>query len=243
MSRADVAAVIVAAGRGSRMGGLVNKVLLPLGGRSLLIRSLEVFTASPLLGQIVVVIAAEEQEQIKQEVASIGRDADRIRLIAGGATRHISEGRGIGALSVAISAGDIQVVLVHDAARPFVTSRDIERVVEGVGQYGAVVPALPVEGENLMAVTSRGEFASAPKGLWAIQTPQGFSAKLILEAHQLARRTGFVGVDTAAVAEHAGHPVHAVEGSRRNFKITTPEDLLLAEALWKSGSDPHRLQL
>ncbi|MGH7870023.1 MAG: IspD/TarI family cytidylyltransferase, partial [Candidatus Dormibacteraceae bacterium] len=99
MSRADVAAVIVAAGRGSRMGGLVNKVLLPLGGRSLLIRSLEVFTASPLLGQIVVVIAAEEQEQIKQEVASIGRDADRIRLIAGGATRHISEGRWIGALS------------------------------------------------------------------------------------------------------------------------------------------------
>jgi 2-C-methyl-D-erythritol 4-phosphate cytidylyltransferase len=210
------------------MGGTVNKVLLPLAGRPVLAWTLDRFEAHPSVGRIVVVAAAEELEPVRGIVS--GPDFAKVAaVIRGGATRHASEWNGLRALEHHIESGVVRIVLVHDAARPVVTAGEIDRVIAGARVQGAAIPTVAVTASELMGVTDRGELEEPPPGLHAVQTPQGFGGRMILDAHRLAAEDGFTGVDTASVAEHAGHRVRVVEGSRVNFKITTPEDLVLAE--------------
>jgi len=218
----DIAAVILAAGSGVRMGASVNKVMLLLAGRPVLAWTLDRFESHPSIGRILVVAAAPELEQVRRMV-------DAADVVPGGATRHASEWNGIRALAPDIESGSIRIVLVHDAARPFVTTGEIECVIAGARSGGAAVPTLAADVAHVMGVNASGELEDPPLGLHAVQTPQGFDGRLILAAHRLAAQDGFVGVDTASVAEHAGHQVRVVEGSRANFKITTAEDMILAE--------------
>jgi 2-C-methyl-D-erythritol 4-phosphate cytidylyltransferase len=133
---------------------------------------------------------------------------------------------------------------VHDAARPFVTAGEIDRVIAGARTASAAIPTIAVAASELVGLTERCELEEPPPGLHAVQTPQGFDGRLILEAHRLAAEDGFTGVDTASVAEHAGHRVRVIEGSRVNFKITTPEDLVLAELVLAGAVvDPDMLQV
>jgi 2-C-methyl-D-erythritol 4-phosphate cytidylyltransferase len=228
VARADAAAVVLAAGSGRRMGVPVNKVRLELAGRSILARSLDVFESHPLIDRIVLVGAPGEVHELRAAAAGFEKLA---AVVPGGSTRHRSEYGGLRALEPAVRAGDLKVLLVHDAARPFVTPGEIDSLVAEARRTGAAILAARVEATGLVLVDDGGRWHTPPGGLWAALTPQAFRAGLILDAHHRAAREGFEGTDTASVAEHAGLTVRTVEGSRANVKITTPADLAVAERL------------
>jgi 2-C-methyl-D-erythritol 4-phosphate cytidylyltransferase len=210
------------------MGASVNKVLLPLAGLPVLALTLDRFESHTSVGRIVVVAAADELEAVRRIIS--GLDAAKVAaVVPGGATRHASEWNGLRALAPDIESCVVRIVLVHDAARPFVTAGEIDRVIAAARAGRAAIPTIAVDASELMGVSERGELEESPPGLHAVQTPQGFDGRLILDAHRLAAEDGFTGVDTASVAEHAGHRVRVVEGTRVNFKITTADDLVLAE--------------
>jgi 2-C-methyl-D-erythritol 4-phosphate cytidylyltransferase len=155
------------------------------------------------------------------------------QIMPGGAERQ--ESVFIGLKAIREKAG---AVIIHDGARPFVTPDLIQRSLSEARRFQAVAVALPasetvkeVDGENIVLRTVD------RRQLWLMQTPQSFDYNLILRAHEEARRDGFVGTDDASLVERLGIPVKIIEGSRLNFKITTPQDLLLAEALLKSSSE------
>ncbi len=131
-------------------------------------------------------------------------------------------------------------MLIHDGARPFVTPHEIDGVVRAAHEHGGALLATPLEPDELVAVVDADHTVSeiaATQGLWRAQTPQGFSANELLRAYDLARADGFDGTDTAASYERLGHRVHVVRGSADNFKVTTPDDLLRAEALLTRHTD------
>lgn len=229
MSR--VAAVILAAGAGRRMGADRNKVLLPLGGRAILARTLDVFARHPAIGPVVLVGDRAELAPIAGPEAWV---------VAGGSSRHGSERNGVLALSGLIEAGEVGTVLVHDAARPFVSGGEIDRLLDAVSRSGAAILAARVDEAQLVLLHEDGSWHRPGGPLWAAQTPQGFEAGLVLAAHRRAASDGFEGTDTASVVERQGHPVRIVEGSPANIKITTPGDLALAESildLWEADPD------
>jgi 2-C-methyl-D-erythritol 4-phosphate cytidylyltransferase/2-C-methyl-D-erythritol 2,4-cyclodiphosphate synthase len=211
--------LMVAAGRGSRMGGALPKQWLSLAGRPVLRHSLETFAAHPAVDAIRVVIHPDDRAHYDAAADGFGLGAP----IAGGATRQESVRLGL----EAIAGGKPDLVLIHDGARPFVDSEVIERVVSALRHHPGAIPAQPVHdtlkrGEGGL-ITHTVERA----GLWRAQTPQGFRFPEILAAHRAA--AGEELTDDAAVAERAGLAVALVAGAERNVKITTVEDLRRAE--------------
>jgi 2-C-methyl-D-erythritol 4-phosphate cytidylyltransferase len=230
LKRVRVAAVIAAAGRSARMGQGTPKVLLSLHQVPVIVRSILPFHHASVVEDIVVVATEASIERVRELVAKYGLGKVSA-VVAGGLKRQQSVALGLQAL------GRCDVVLVHDGARPLVTAEIIERVVEAAVEHGAAVPAVPVrdtikrvEGDRVLETLNRDE-------LRAVQTPQGFRYDLLVQAHERAREEGFYGTDDATLVERLGHPVAVVPGSPENLKITTPEDLLLAEALlqWREG--------
>jgi len=128
-----------------------------------------------------------------------------------------------------IDAGQVETVLVHDAVRPFATAALVDRLLQGMTGVQACIPGLPVS-PTTVAVAD-GRVAGYPSGLWSVQTPQAADATWLLEAHNKAVRAAFVGTDTASVIEWAGGDVRVIDGERENLKITTPEDLIRAQAI------------
>ncbi len=211
--------LMVAAGRGSRMGGALPKQWLSLAGRPVLRHSLETFAAHPAVDAIRVVIHPDDRAHYDAAADGFGLGAP----IAGGATRQELVRLGL----EAIAGGKPDLVLIHDGARPFVDSEVIERVVSALRHHPGAIPAQPVHdtlkrGEGGL-ITHTVERA----GLWRAQTPQGFRFPEILAAHRAA--AGEELTDDAAVAERAGLAVALVAGAERNVKITTVEDLRRAE--------------
>jgi 2-C-methyl-D-erythritol 4-phosphate cytidylyltransferase len=227
--------VVVAAGAGRRMGTQVNKVFLPVAGRPILARSLDVFEAHPDVGTVVLVTAAAEVEQVLQEVVGAGGFQKVAAVVPGGATRQESEYLGVEAIAQAVESGAVDVVMVHDAVRPFVLPDEIGRLAAEARAGGAAILAVPAP----HSVVERGEdglVVAAPEGVWAAQTPQAFEGSLLLRAHRTAAADPtFRATDTAAVLERLGHPVRVVEGRPENIKITTADDLALAELLVRQG--------
>jgi len=230
LKRVRVAAVIAAAGRSARMGQGTPKVLLSLHQVPVIVRSILPFHHASVVEDIVVVATEASIERVRELVAKYGLGKVSA-VVAGGLKRQQSVALGLQAL------GRCDVVLVHDGARPLVTAEIIERVVEAAVEHGAAVPAVPVrdtikrvDGGRVLETLNRDE-------LRAVQTPQGFRYDLLVQAHERAREEGFYGTDDATLVERLGHPVAVVPGSPENLKITTPEDLLLAEALlqWREG--------
>jgi 2-C-methyl-D-erythritol 4-phosphate cytidylyltransferase/2-C-methyl-D-erythritol 2,4-cyclodiphosphate synthase len=234
-----VAAIIVAAGRGERLGGDQPKQLVDLGGRTLLQRSVAAFDAHPAVDAIVVVLPAE----IVDEGAShVGVTARPCRYVAGGVRRQDSVRLGLAAVGP-----DADLVLVHDAARPFVTRELIDRVIARARADGAAVPALRAQdtlkrvhrGTDIVAETVPRE------DVWLAQTPQGFRRRVLDAAVALGATVD--ATDEGMLAERAGLPVGLVAGDPWNLKITTADDLARARAAIVgttrvgTGYDLHRL--
>jgi 2-C-methyl-D-erythritol 4-phosphate cytidylyltransferase len=222
----SAAAVIVAGGEGTRMRAPVNKVFIEVDGRSILEHSLDLFESTPLVDQVVVVTRRADLTRCDPLRERFGK----LRMVvAGGDVRHRSEFAGLRSFAGKIDAGEVDIVLVHDAVRPFASRALVERLIAGVAQTIGCIPGLPV-GRGT-ALVADGWIAGYPRNLWTVQTPQAFQATWLLEAHNKAARQGFIGTDTASVVEWAGGDVSVIEGEPDNIKITTPEDLARAERI------------
>ena len=220
---AGCAALILAGGTGTRLGGEVPKQYLELGGRKLLRHSAETFAAHPEIDAVRIVHRDADRARYDEAVAGL----TLLEPVAGGATRQ--ESARLGLESLAEMAPDR--VLIHDAARPFVDADTIARTVAALAQHPAALPALPVADTIKRESDGGGAVAGTidRKGLWRAQTPQGFRYAGILDAHR--KFAGDRLTDDAAVAEKAGLEVALVMGSEDNMKVTTPEDLARAEGL------------
>jgi 2-C-methyl-D-erythritol 4-phosphate cytidylyltransferase len=224
--------VIVAGGSGLRMKGRVRKQYLQLGGMPILGKTLLVFDRCDAVDDMVLAVPFEDLDFCEQTVISPLLLKKPVRLTVGGAERQESVFNG---LRTAEKLG-AQIVAIHDGVRPLVTETVIIRCLHGAMETGACIPGIPAF-DTVKSVDEQGRIRQTlPRDrLWLAQTPQSFRFDLILAAHEAARREGFRGTDDASLVERLGHPVMMIPGSRRNIKITTPEDLLLAEALLESG--------
>jgi 2-C-methyl-D-erythritol 4-phosphate cytidylyltransferase len=216
-SQSTVAAILVAAGSGERLGAPVPKAFVEVRGRSLLQYALPAFTAHPGIGQVIVVAPATHVDAAR---ASTGLD-----VVAGGVRRQDSVAAGLAAL-----APNTEFVLVHDVARPFVPSRVLDAVLDALRAGAvAVVPVVPIA-DTVRSVAADGMLSGVVDraGLVAVQTPQGFRSDVLIAAHAAASDAA---TDDAALVEALGHQVESVPGADEAFKITTPTDLARADSI------------
>ena len=225
-----VGAVIPAAGRGSRLGG-TRKQFRVLGDAPVLVHTVRRFTTHPSIDALVVVTGSDAVSRVEELLSDAGV-AEACRVVAGGETRQESVASGLAALPA-----EIQVVLVHDAVRPFVTARSITGVVEGVYREGAAALAIPVS--DTLRRAESGAFGETVdrRDLYRMQTPQGFRREWLQEAHRRAGSDGVVETDDVALVQRCDHAVKLVRGSAHNIKITTPADWELAQMLWEMKRD------
>lgn len=236
-------AIILAGGSGSRMGAGCNKVLLEVGGRSVIRRSADAF--APLMDGLVVVTRPEDRAAI--EAALDGVACAKVLFADGGVDRQASVWNGLCALPAGCTK-----VLVHDGARCLVDEGTIRRAMDAVDEGGTGVAAVPAV-DTIKVVDDRQLVVDTPDraALRVVQTPQGFTRDILMAAHEHARADEFRGTDDASLVEHLGLPVRLTLGARTNIKLTTPEDLNMAEAILGAnalpalrvgqGFDVHRL--
>jgi 2-C-methyl-D-erythritol 4-phosphate cytidylyltransferase len=225
------ALVLLAAGSGTRTGLAGNKVFAVLGGRSVLGWSLSATRDDPGIGPVVLVVRAEDVG-LAARVLNEEDAGRRVRVVAGGPTRHRSEWNALQALAGEIRDGRVDVVAIHDAARPLAPSALFAEVVASARENGGAVP-----GRVQPAVLERPNLIPYEGDAVVVQTPQAFLAEPLLAAHEAAARAGFDGSDTAACLERFSPQTQLryVHGAAANLKITFAEDLALAEALLVGG--------
>jgi 2-C-methyl-D-erythritol 4-phosphate cytidylyltransferase len=235
-----VFAILPAAGLGTRMSsGTASphdpKQFLTLAGLPVLVHSLKAFAAVPRIEQIIVAVRRNELERTQEEVAQYNL-AGKVRVVEGGDNRQQSVGNALATLS----AADDDVILVHDAVRPLIDSATIERTIDAVAKHGAAIVGLPaVDTIKQVERTADGAIITSTvprERIVQAQTPQGFRFGLMQKAFAEAEADGFLGTDESSVLERAGIEVAVVMGSPKNFKITQPGDLELAEFYLKSKS-------
>ncbi|MBI6862566.1 MULTISPECIES: 2-C-methyl-D-erythritol 4-phosphate cytidylyltransferase [Lysinibacillus] len=216
--------VLPAAGSGKRMGAGQNKLFLKLLEKPILIHTLEVFQQDPFCTGIWLAVKPEERIYI-QELLDEYRITKVKGLPDGGAERQHS------VHSCMKEMEQVDIVLVHDAARPFITHAIIANLVQSAHEFGAAIAG--VRAKDTMKKVRNGviEETVDRDSLWMIQTPQAFRFDLIVEAEDVAEKVGFLGTDEAMLVERLGHTVHIVESSYENVKMTTQEDLLFGEAI------------
>ena len=242
-----VAFVVLAGGSGSRVGAGINKVYLPLAGRRVISWSFVWARQVSLVRRFVLVVRPEDAELASATVATLGGGGGgggemswpAIDVVLGGATRHDSEQAALDHLAPAVSRGDLDVIALHDGARPLAGPGLVRSVVTTAAAVGGAVPAVPAEA--LLPVDAAGRPAldaagpgvpDAGRRLARVQTPQAFRAADLCAAYAAAARDGYRGTDTASSMEAYGRvDVRIVPGSRQNLKVTYPHDLALAERL------------
>ena len=217
--------ILPAAGQGKRMGAGKNKLLLEIAGTPILIHTLKVFESDEMCEGVILAVNEDEKAEIEGLLVQYAIKKT-VKLVRGGSERQSSVYAG-----VEILEDGTDIVLVHDAARPFVDHEQIQRLVEAAEQYGAAILAVPVkdtvkriEGNKVMGTVER-------SSLWSVQTPQSFRVNELRQAHELALKDGILGTDDASLVERMGHDVIIVEGNYDNIKLTTPEDLFFAETI------------
>lgn len=227
---ARVIAIVVAGGEGRRMGGDVPKQFLPLGGRPIIDRTISCLAASPLIDGILLALPPQSPRDLKESFR--GRPKV-LQVVDGGAERQDSVRNALAAV-----AGDAEVILVHDAVRPFVSADLLARCVELAEEHGAVVPVVPVR-ETVKEWDKNGRTLSTVdrSRLYRAQTPQAFRAGILRKAYEKAGAEGLRGTDDASLVEGAGYPVTPIPGEEANIKITIPEELRMAEGLLREGPD------
>ena len=222
--------IVRAAGAGTRVGNSRNKVYLPLGGRRIVTWSLELFRQVPDVGRLVLVVRDDDRE-LAAEILDRELPGVPVDVVTGGDTRHESEYRALLHLADDIRRGEIDIVLVHDAARPLTPVRVVEEVLATAMRTGGAIPALPLE--DVAGVDDAGRISASDRtDLIRVQTPQAFRSAQLLAAYEAAAADGFAGTDTASCVErYQGVPVHVVAGDPRNLKVTFADDLFMAELM------------
>ena len=215
-------AVIVAAGSASRMGG-IDKVMAPLQGEPMVLRTVREFQNCDAIREIVVVTRSD----LILPIMSLVQGLDKVKaVVAGGESRQESVNLGLNALS-----SKVKLVAVHDGARPLITWQVIDRVIRAANSYGAAAPAIPVK--DTIKTVRGGIVKETPdrKLLYAVQTPQVFDLDLLRGALKKAKEDGAEVTDDCSAVERLGMSVKIVEGDERNLKVTTPFDLAVAKML------------
>jgi len=227
MKTLRVAAVIPAAGTGRRMETAIPKQFLMLGDVPLLLHSLQVFERAASISQVILVVPKDERERTVSGIIERYGIKKVVKIVAGGATRQESVYHGLKEMDP-----EVEVVVVHDAVRPFVTEDLIERSIEAAQKSGGAIVAVPMK-ETVKQVGADGHILHTVDRaqLWLAQTPQTFRRALLLEGYRKAEYDGFQATDEAAVMERLGQKVAIVPGRWDNIKITTPEDFQMAEAI------------
>mgnify|MGYP000369380572 CR=1 FL=1 len=227
-------AIVLAAGKGKRMHSKIQKQFLEIGGKPVLYYSLRCFQESPLIQDIILVTGEESISYCKEEIVQKYGFTKVSAVIPGGKERYDSVYAGL------CECRDCEYVLIHDGARPFVTEEILKRGLQKVKETGACVIGMPSK-DTVKLSDEEGYVKETPnrKCVWTIQTPQIFSYSLIREAHDSIRQKDMSKItDDAMVAEHeTGVKIRFSEGSYRNIKITTPEDLVVAEAFLKENRE------
>ena len=235
----SISVIIAAAGSGRRMQQSQNKLLLPLGGKTILEQTVSCFSEVKNLDAIYVTTSEQDWSRFSE----MFRKDSRIRLVPGGAERQDSIANAVEMISQSNSHSDI--TLVHDGARPFCSPILIQRVVDAVnGGIGAVIPVVGVKDTirrcriSSQKIGTQGfsdsEVNIVPREeLRATQTPQGFTTKLLISVYQMAKDNKWLATDDAALVQKNGHLIQLVEGSEDNLKITTPRDLQFAQWLFQ----------
>jgi 2-C-methyl-D-erythritol 4-phosphate cytidylyltransferase len=219
-----VASVVLAAGSGTRFGHSMNKVWLQLNGKHIISRSLENSRLNFSNARSILVINPDDEEFAREALIKDGVLANT-EIVHGGATRHESEYKALEYLKSDIEAGLIDLVLIHDGARPLATPELFEAIAHGAQTHGGAIPTIALDPHEMDTPSTQ--------ILARVQTPQGFRAQQLLQAYEKAAESGFIGTDTAACMEEFAPEVKtlAVPGDIFNIKITYPQDLAIAELI------------
>ena len=222
-------AIVLAAGKGTRMNAGMNKQFMLINDRPLLAQTLAAFQSCNAIDSIILVAGREELKTCKEQI--IDRYGfDKVdKLVPGGSERQQSVYNGIMELE-----DDCSIVVIHDGARPILPEGIIERCIDGAEIYGAVSAGMPAK-ETIKILNEEGFVQYTPERgkVWVTQTPQAFKRDIIEKAHEMATIKGISGTDDAFLVECMGIKVKMLEGSYENIKITTPEDIILAEAIMR----------
>ena len=220
-------AILLAGGAGKRMGSSTNKPFLLLDNKPILVHSLRVFEECRAVDGIYLVVNQKDLPLIQEEILEAYKFGKIVKLVIGGRLRQDSVKNGLEAIEE-----PCDVVVVHDAARPFVSPAFVEKSISLMEMFDAIIPALPVK--DTIKVISKEGFVSKTlerDGLWNVQTPQTFKYNLIMKAYREGMAKKLLGYDDSAFVEYLGKRVKVVEGSPYNIKITTPEDLVIAKGI------------
>ncbi|MDQ0507848.1 2-C-methyl-D-erythritol 4-phosphate cytidylyltransferase 2 [Aedoeadaptatus ivorii] len=226
MSKQEVCAMIAAAGMGRRMNYELNKQFLPIRGKPMIRRTLEKFDVMEEIDKIVLLIREGEEPMIASILHAM-QPIHPIHIVIGGKERQDSIWQGLQFLSDWDG-----IVLTHDGARPFITRAEILESIRCAEEYGACCLMTPMK--DTVKISSDGKWARVTPDrskLYAIQTPQGFQKDVLVHAYRQAFDEGYYGTDDCSLVEKTGKSVRLIPGSYNNIKITTPEDLILAEAI------------
>ncbi|NLM09477.1 MAG: 2-C-methyl-D-erythritol 4-phosphate cytidylyltransferase [Clostridiaceae bacterium] len=225
-----VSAIIVAAGTGSRMKSRINKQYLLLNGKPVLAHTIEAFEKSNCISEIIVVINKNDNDFFMDLILKPYNYKKITAIAEGGKDRQESVFNGLCRVSP-----ESDIIVVHDGARPFVTTDIIKTSVDVAAKDGAACVGVPVK-DTIKKVNRELKVEHTPdrSALWAIQTPQTFRRSILMEAHNSAANSGFRGTDDSVLAERLGYGVRMVMGSYTNIKITTAEDLVFAENILKN---------
>ncbi len=225
MTNKDAVAVIVAAGQGTRMGGEHNKLLLPLGTRTILEFSIETFLKHPGIRKIFLTVSSQDRHIFEKIVPQ------EVVLVKGGKRRQDSVHNAL--LKIIQEQQFPELVLVHDGARPFCSAKLIDRILDAAYEHGAAIPVLPLM-DTIRRVTEEKTEVVERDELFAVQTPQGFLLEQLLYASMQITVNKWTVTDDASMIENAGGRITTVEGDPQNLKITTPADLERADWILKS---------
>lgn len=218
--------IIPAAGIGKRMGANKNKLLVEINGVPILIHTLSVFEQDEWCKSITLVVNKHDQKEVNQLVSKYNL-IKVANVVEGGEERQQSVYNGLNQIE-----GE-SIVLIHDGARPFIKQHFVHQLVEVAASEGAAILAVPVKDTIKKVNNNIVEETINRATLMSIQTPQAFQLSVIKEAHKQAQQDCFIGTDDASLLERIGRKVYIVEGDYDNFKITTPEDLDFANAIFK----------
>jgi 2-C-methyl-D-erythritol 4-phosphate cytidylyltransferase len=236
-------AIIPAAGSGQRMSAGVNKIWLPLAGRSIIEHVLEVFQETKTIDHVVLAVNAADEQAITHFIQQDRRlNPEKFTIIHGGKERQDTVAAGLRYYQKWSGwCTSRRMVLIHDAARALVTSEILEDAVQGCRTYQALGMATPVK-DTIKQSDTAGYVVATPERstLWAVQTPQVFDFNLISDCYEKVTALDYRFTDDCSVAEYCGHRVKLLMGSYENFKITTPEDLIIAETILRRRQDANR---
>ncbi len=224
-----VAAIIVAAGSGTRMGGEIPKQFIDIGGKPILQHTLEKFQTFDEINTLYVVLPAQFAN-FESTIRDEWHIKKLVKVIKGGAERHESVFAGISAVDK-----NAEIIMIHDGVRPFVSLRILSDSIRAAQEFGAAVVGLPPKDTVKLIDGNRVQKTMVRDQLILAQTPQTFRRDVIVKANELAFEKNEFSTDDAALVERMGHPVAIVKGEWRNFKITSPEDVLVAKALLREG--------